>query len=446
MEPSLLSEQFQPMPSNIRNNNLILLIYSSMVRLHMSNYLETLLPRILTNCRRSGSVVDRWMLGSFLLFCGWQSQLLLGQAPLQPSFQQIYEDAQKAMAAGDYEHATRQYSRLLQMNSKSAELYFHLGLANYQKEDYEAASKALDQAVKLKADFLVAEAFKGLSDSVMGRLSDSFRLLEKAFWSKGRGLEPELKRVVGIRLGKDYADSGRYLEAESVYSALLKEYPHDVDLLYQSFWLHMTRARATMQKLLAEAPSSYRTHEMLGHLMKRKENYPAAAEQFRLALKANPAAVGLHSEIGSVLLRTEDRNAREQARQEFEAELQLHPFHAQSHYQLAEILLAEQKVENALGSYRQALKFRPNYADAKVGLCKIALSRNESEAALRECQEAVKMEPLNKSAHYVLAKVFLALGRKDEAKAELNLFQQLKQKADEEEIQLRNAQMGPLEN
>ena len=370
----------------------------------------------------------------------------MGQSPPQSSFQQIYEDAQKAMAAGDYERAIRQYTRLLQMNSKSAELYFHLGLANYQKGDHEAASSALDQAVKLKSDFLVAEAFKGLSDSVMGRLSDSFPLLEKTYWSKARGLEPELKRLIGVRLGKDYADSGRYLDAESVYSSLLKEYPHDADLLYQSFWLHMTRARTTMQKLLAEAPGSYRTHEMLGHLMKRKENYPAAAEQFRLALKANPAAVGLHYEIGSVLLRIEDRDAREQARQEFEAELKLHPFHAQSHYQLAEISLAEQKVENATESYRQALKFRPNYGDAKVGLCKIALSRNESEAALGECQEAVKMEPLNRSAHYVLGKIYLALGRKDEAKAELTLFQQLKQKADEEEVQLRNAQMGPLEN
>jgi len=364
----------------------------------------------------------------------------------QQSFQHRYQEAQKAMARGDYAEAIRQYRRLLEINRKSPELYFQLGLANYQKGDYEEASAVLGQAVRLKADFLVAEAFKGLSDSVMGRVGDSFPLLEKAFRSKAQDLDPELKRVVGIRLGKDYADSGRYLEAESVYGSLLKEYPQDVDLLYQSFWLHMTRARVTMQKLLAEAPDSYRTHEMLGHLMKRKENYPAAVEQFRLALKANPAVVGLHYEIGIVLLRSEDRDAREQARKELEAELNLHPFHAQSYYQLAEILVAEQRVDDAIESYRQALKFRTNYADAKVGLSKIALSKNQSEAALRECQEAVKMEPGNKSAHYVLAKIYLALGRKEEAKAELTLFQQLKQKADEEEIQLRNAQMGALEN
>jgi tetratricopeptide (TPR) repeat protein len=439
-------EPFQPISPRSRNKSRIPLIYSSIVPFRMLIHLGTVIPRFLRNHRSSCAV--RWIRCSFLLLgiCILQSPPLLAQATPQPSVQELYQEAQKAMAAGDYERAIRQYKRLLQMNSRSAELHFHLGLAYYQKEDYEEASRALGQAVELKSDFLVAEAFKGLSDSVMGRFKNSLPLLEKTYRSKAGGLEPELKRLVGIRLGKDYADSGRYLDAESVYGSLLKEYPHDADLLYQSFWLHMTQARTTMQKLLAEAPGSYRTHEMLGHLMKRKENYPAAAEQFRLALKANPAAVGLHYEIGSVLLRTEDRDAKEQARLEFEAELKLHPFHAQSHYQLAEILLAEQKVEDAAESYRHALKFRPHYADAKVGLCKIALSRNKSEAALGECQQAVKMEPLNKSAHYVLGKIYLALGRKDEAKAELTLFQQLKQKADEEEIQLRNAQMGPLEN
>lgn len=388
---------------------------------------------------------ERVLRSVVLASCLWHSPLILGQDS-PPELQQLYKKAQEAMAAGNYDQAIQQYTSLLRINSKSAELYFHIGLANYQKGNYEAASTALGQAVKLKPNFLVAEGFKGLSDSILGRSNDSIPLLQKTYSSKDRDIGAELRRLIGIRLGKEYTASGRYLEAESVCSSLLKEYPDDEDVLYQSFWLHMTRARETMQKLLRAGSGSYRTYELLGHLMKRKENYPAAVEQFRLALKANPTAIGLHYEIGSALLRTEDRDARNLARREFEAELRLHPFHAQSHYQLAEISVEEQQIEQARELYRRALNFKPNYADARVGLCKLAFSSNQFEVALEECQEAVRIEPLNRSAHYVLAKIYLAVGRREEAKAELALFQQLKQKADEEEIQLRNAQMGPLEN
>ena len=371
---------------------------------------------------------------------------IFGQAPRTQVFNRLYQDAQQAMAAGQYSEAIRNYEDLIRSNPRSPQLHFHLGLAHYQKGDYPAAIGALKQSLALQPSFLVAESFLGLSQSIVGNPQASIPLLEKAYRSDGTEIEPELKRLVGLRLAKDYSETGRTLEAEAVYLSLVKHYSNDPDVLYQSFWLHMTRGRETMQKLLKGAPSSYRTHEMLGHLLKRKDNYPAAAEQFRLALNANPTAVGLHYELGIVLLRTTARDAQQQAQREFESELKLHPFHAPSHFQLAEIFLAEQEIDKALEAYHQAIKFNPNHAEARVGLGKIALSKNQPQVAASRCQEALKIDPRSRSAHYVLGKAYLALGQKEEAKAELTLFQELKQEAEEEETRLRSAQMGPMEN
>jgi len=384
--------------------------------------------------------------GVFLIlpiFAGHGSTATMNQGTPQQSFQQTYQEAQKAMGKGEYGEAIRHYQRLLEINRSSPELYFQLGLANYQKGDYEEASAALRQAVKLKSDFMVAKAFMGLSDSVMGRLESSIPLLEEVYRSNDADLGRELKRLVGIRLGKDYSDRGRTVDAETMYLALIDQYPNDTDVLYQSFWLHMTRARETMNTLLKQAPDSYRTHEMLGHLLIQKENYPAAVQQFRLALKSNPGGVGLHYELGKALLLASA--PIQEIRQTFQEEVRLHPFHAASHYQLAELAFSEQDLESALRLYGDALRFQPNLADAKIGLCKISLAKDQLGIAETQCAEAIRLDPGNPSAHYVLARVYKKQNRQREAQEQLDLFQRLKRDSDEKAAQLRNVQVIPSE-
>jgi tetratricopeptide (TPR) repeat protein len=385
----------------------------------------------------------RWEhFGSFVFIAAFSclaSLVPAAQPPPQQSTQQIYQEAQAAMARGEYDRAIQQYQRLLERNNKSPELHFHLGLANYQKGDYEQASIALGQAVELKPDFVVAKAFKGLSDSAMGRLDTSTPLLEEAYRSEHPDLQGELKRLAGIRLGKNYSDSGRTIDAELLFASLLEKYPNDTDLLYQTFWLHMTRARETMEALLKQAPNSYRTHEMLGHLLIQKDNYPAAVQQFQLALKANPTAVGLHYELGKALILASA--PAEEIRRAFRTEIKLHPFHAGSHYQLAELAFSEDDLDSAFRLYNEALRFQPILADAKIGLCKISLSRNQLPAAETQCREAAKLDPLAPSAHYVLARVYMKMGRQEEAKEQLALFQKLKREADEKAAQLRDVQI-----
>src|SRR5262245_6468165 len=70
-------------------------------------------------------------------------------SPDQSKFQ-LYEEAQQAMAQADYDRAVRVYQKLVHINSKSAPLFLQLGIAEYQKEDYNASATALRLAMELQ--------------------------------------------------------------------------------------------------------------------------------------------------------------------------------------------------------------------------------------------------------------------------------------------------------
>jgi tetratricopeptide (TPR) repeat protein len=291
----------------------------------------------------------------------------------------------------------------------------------------------------MQPHFGVAEAFLGLSEAARGNSDVSIPLLEKSFASHDRAVDQELKRLVGTRLGELYSDKGRLRDAETIYMWLLSNFPNDPQVLYQSFWVYMSIGRQVMNTLLREAPNSYRTHKLIGLLLSGKGNYAGAAEQFRQALKDNPAGAGLHYELGMLSLQSSDENG---AAKEFEEELRLHPFHAPSYYQLAEGTARNGQLDRAWELYGKALQCNPTYPDALVGLCKVSLARNQPREALNYCQKATRVAPGNRPGHYLLVRIYRALGQTAEADAELAVFEKLQKESSTQLDFLTKVQIG----
>src|SRR5687767_9287943 len=85
-------------------------------------------------------LVPRFGLQMFLAACLFlQVPRIFGQAPTTQVFKRIYEDAQQAMAAGQYSKAIQIYEELIRSNPRSPQLHLHLGLAHYQMGDFPAA-------------------------------------------------------------------------------------------------------------------------------------------------------------------------------------------------------------------------------------------------------------------------------------------------------------------
>ncbi len=76
--------------------------------------------------------------------------------------------------------------------------------------------------------------------------------------------------------------------------------------------------------------------------------------------------------------------------------------------------------KNAEKNYREALRRYPRLANSHVGLAKIFERQEKFAAALVEIESAVKLDPERTDLHYVYGQVLLHLGRKDDAKKELD--------------------------
>ena len=75
---------------------------------------------------------------------------IFGQAPRTQVFNRLYQDAQQAMAAGQYAKAIQNYEELIRSNPRSPQLHLHLGLAHYQKGDFPVAIGALKRSLALQ--------------------------------------------------------------------------------------------------------------------------------------------------------------------------------------------------------------------------------------------------------------------------------------------------------
>ena len=75
--------------------------------------------------------------------------------------------------------------------------------------------------------------------------------------------------------------------------------------------------------------------------------------------------------------------------------------------------------KNAEKSYREALRRDPRLVNSHLGLAKIYQREEKYAAALVEIEAAGKLDPERTDVHYVHGQVLLHLGRKAEAKKEL---------------------------
>ena len=99
--------------------------------------------------------------------------------------------------------------------------------------------------------------------------------------------------------------------------------------------------------------------------------------------------------------------------------LALRPDHAETLYNLAVALEAQNKPDEAAASYRHAaLELKPDYADAYHNLACLQLSQNQLEQATVTCRRAIEIKPDFADAHHSHAMILLTMGQFAEGWAE----------------------------
>ncbi len=90
-----------------------------------------------------------------------------------------------------------------------------------------------------------------------------------------------------------------------------------------------------------------------------------------------------------------------------------------AHYDYAVLLGMQEKWDLAADAYRRTLIMDPTYVQARNNLGQVLERQRQFEAAADEYRQAVESQPTFRLARFNLGRMLLALGRNEEAIAEL---------------------------
>lgn len=282
----------------------------------------------------------------------------------------------------------------------------------------------------------------GMAESRTLDFADARTDMEAAFPSLN---DPRFQLQLGLELVGLDTESGDLDQAAAVIAQLRKADPSNAEVLYGAYRTYSDLAGESMLALSLAAPDSAQMHQLLAHEDIRQGNTNGAIGQYRKAIAINPHLPGVHFELAELLHTSTDETVKKEAEKEYHAALMENPQNEKSILRLAEIDWRKGNIEQSYGEYTKAVELQPDDADAKLGLAKTLTDMNQADKALPLLEDAVRLEPTNATAHFRLATLYRKIGRVDDAKRELELYQKFKDMKEKLRALYKELQVQPAE-
>lgn len=358
--------------------------------------------------------------------------LLLAISPM--SFGQVPTSAPDQIA--EHERMTQQYLReqrpdlaipelkkIVDLDPKNVEGHANLGVLLFFRGDYQESVTQLRTALELKPDLWKVRALLGLAEEHTSDLANAHRDLEAAF---PMIQEKKLKIEVGLDLVGIYTGSGELDQAAGVITQLKTQYPDAPEVLYAAYRTYADLSGESMLSLSLVAPDSAQMHQLLAHEETREGNTNGAIAQYRKAIVIDPHLPGVHFELAELLHTSQEPAVKIEAEQEYRAAVAENPRDEKAICALAEIAEAKGDSQQAYDNYTKAVTLQPGDANAKLGLAKALIAMDEPDKALPLLETSAQLEPTSATVHYRLATLYRKLGRTEDAKHEVELYQKYK--------------------
>jgi tetratricopeptide (TPR) repeat protein len=290
----------------------------------------------------------------------------------------------------------------------------------------QVAKKAATTAVSSA----VAERGAQLAES--GRCAEALPPLKKSF--------PQISdKDLKLRIGFDAVRCAMTLNqadlAVDFLRSLHREFPRSPEVLYLTVHIYSNLSTHASQELLAAAPDSYQVHQLNAESLEIQGKWEEAADEYRKILERNAHVVGIHFRLGRLLLSKPDpdRLLAEQAKREFQQELEIDPTNAGAEYVLGELARQAQQTPEAIEHFTRATRLDAGFVDAFLGLGMALVSNKQYSEAISPLETVVKAQPTNPTSHYYLAIAYGRVGRKQDAEKEAALHRQTSVAAGQED-------------
>jgi len=211
-----------------------------------------------------------------------------------------------------------------------------------------------------------------------------------------------------------YEQLGEDEKALRLLLETIEKEPHDESLRLALAGVYMSRGRldeaeAAIAQALELDPESAGALIQRGQLALVRGREPEALALFERAIAIDPGTTGPlgWNQIGFLHLRA---HRLEPARAAFESAIAIDQFNASARDGLANVLLAEDKLDEAASMLALALRFDPNQPRALATLASLASRRGEHERALALAKRGLEVAPKESEVHNVLGLVYRRIG------------------------------------
>lgn len=263
------------------------------------------------------------------------------------------------------------------------------------------SSSTAERALKLAEDGHCQEALP-LFNRIVPRLTDK-QLLHRAAMGQAR-----------CAMARDDTQT-----AVSALMLLKRDFPDDPEVLYICVHYFSELAARTSQELAAKAPTSSQARRLEAEAFESHGKFDEAAGMYRGILRDNPNEPGIHYRLGEVLLaKAGNSGPTDEARAEFQKELEIDPRNAGAEFTLGELDRHAGRLDDAIRHFTRASQIDPSFAEAYLGLGISLASSNRFADAIKPLETYVKMEPGDPTGHYQLAMAYGRTGNREGAMRE----------------------------
>ena len=274
------------------------------------------------------------------------------------------------------------------------------------------------------ADFS-ASAQQGIGLAEKGRCREALPLLKKSI---PHLTDKQMKFEAAMASARCAMSLDQVDTTVDTLLLLNREYPHNPEVLYVTIHYFSELANRAEQDLVSSAPGSYQVHKLDAEGLESQEKWDEAAAEYRKILEADPKLPDIHYRLGRILL-SKQPPAVEDAKKEFETELQIDSANASAEFMLGDIARQAQQWDEAIQHFSRAQKLDPGFEEAYLGLGMALNAAGKYSEAVGPLETYVKMQPADPAGHYQLSIAYAKLGRKEDAAREMALQREAEIKA-----------------
>ena len=368
----------------------------------------------------------------------------LRRKPIDYDARQIYADALSSLKR--YKEAVEEYQKVLKARPESPQAWYGIatgfeGLSNQHFDKLDSMAPESAYWLALVAD----------SRIVQKQYSSAFFLFRKALELEPRlrGVHYSISRIYREKEQNEWAAIEERKEGELGPPDCAKEKlvcyflqgdfsriaaegnPDKPEELYWMIQAYNQLALASFSRL-NELPDSYETHTFRARVQENLGRYWESVKEWRLALEYVPGDVFVQKQLAINLYL--NRNYDE-ANQIVQRLLKFEPDDSRLNFLAGDILVYEQKAEQAIPYLEKSVKADDSYITAHSSLGRALMSLGRAADSIPHLEKALAADD-DGSVHYQLARAYQRSGQTDKARTTMQKFQEITRILDEENKQL----------